>query len=440
MPYADERAGLDAIRAIADSKELDEFRARLQPPSQEAVLELPRFRPSPSGKSRTHLVAIDGSQVYNHFPGRLPDTQAGIVSLGIVVIELNKLASLDRLPQSGSVNPRELRKTEKGQSLGALLPGTNARTVDGLGPQEWFRHSFNETLNKITLGGDSETFAESLYRVLGDHHKIRRCPNPDCNATSLPMPQPRMQGTCLSCKTTTVTTDALRIHEQFIENQSAIECHIRVMQTLEMLALINSLRCLAQSERGLTAISNTAFVMDGQLAAFGTIAVLAQAIRKELQAIQTTLQELHSDSQLLIISGVKSGPFVQHAEQLDRAPTPNKRIPPNHVWLPDNKYIREYIIAGHSDDPAPWGELTHYGRPLILKTVEGQRLVLNIAQPEAEPPLTDWPAPPRVLGDAISTAGPLGVGSDQFLALRRAHRWASIPLKAGTDLIHSLVP
>ena len=436
MPYADERAGLAAIQAIADSTEFAEFRARLQPPSQDAVLPLPPFRPSPSGNSRTHMVAIDGSQVYDNFPGRLPDTHAGVVSLGIVVINLRNLSSLNKLPESGAVNPREIRETEDGRSLGALLPGTNARTIDGLGPREWFRLSVNETLNKGALGG--ETFAETLFHILGPDHRIRHCPNTVCDATQLPLPKPQSQSICPTCGIIIVTTDALRIHEQFVENQSAEVCHIRVMQTLEMLALVNSLRYLAQSEQGLTALSNTVFVMDGQLAAFGTIAVLAQAIRKELQYIQATLQAFRSDAQLVVISGVKSGPFVEHAEELDRAPAPNSRIPTNYVWLPDNQYIREHIIAGHSDNPNPWGWVTHYGRPAILKTATGQRLVLNIAQPEAEPPLTDQTAP-RALGDAISTAGPLGVGSDQFLALRRAHRWASIPLKAGTDLIHSLV-
>ena len=238
MPYADERAGLAAIKAIADSDEFAEFQARLQPPSQEDVLNLPPFRPSPAGRSRTHLVAIDGSQVYDHFPGRLPDTQAGVVSLGIVVINLEKLASLDKLPQSGSVDPRELRKTEDGRSLGALLPGSNARTIDGLSPREWFRQRFNETLNSVSLGG--ETFAESLYQILGSDHGISQCPNLDCSGRNLDMPSPGTCGACTSCETTTFTTDALRVHEQFVENQSTVECHVRVMQTLEMLALINS--------------------------------------------------------------------------------------------------------------------------------------------------------------------------------------------------------
>ena len=139
------------------------------------------------------------------------------------------------------------------------------------------------------------------------------------------------------------------------------------------------------------------------------------------------------------MSGVKSGPFVNHAEEIDRAPAPGQNIPDDHLWLPDNDYIRANIVARHSDSQRPWGELTHYGRPLVMKTKNGQRLVLNIAQPEEEPPLTNAVAP-LALADAVNTAGPLGVGTDQFLALRRAHNRAAIPLRAGTDLIRSLAP
>ncbi len=436
MPYADERAGLSAIQAIVDSEDFEEFRRRLDPPRIEAVLDLPEFRPCPNGTPRTSMVAIDGSMVYDRFPGRLPDTQAGVVTLGVVVINLRNLAALPQMPVSKSVDPRELRKTEKGHSLAVTLPGTNARTNDGVGPRNWFRQIFNNKLHNASLGG--ETFADSLYNLLGRNHDIGNCPNPNCSATRLPMPEPSSPYNCTSCGITILTTDGLRIHEQFIENHSAEECHSRIMNTLELLALINGLRSLAKSPKGLEAISETAFVMDGQLAAFGTIAVLAQAIRLELKNIQATLQDAIPGSQLLVMSGVKSGPFVKHAEELDRNPVPNSRIPFNNFWLPNNDYIREHIVAGYSATSKPWGELTHFGRPLVIKTQRGQRLVLNIVQPEAEPPLTNR-SQPQVLGDAISTAAPLGVGSDQFLALRRAHRWASIPIKTGTNLIHSLV-
>ena len=233
-------------------------------------------------------------------------------------------------------------------------------------------------------------------------------------------------------------SDGLRIHEQFEENASANECHARFRDALEILALVNSLRYLAKTSNGRNAIRNTAFVMDGPLAAFGTIAVLAKAVREELQRVQKVLDN-DDGGELLVMSGVKSGPFVEHAAEIDRAPEPDKRILPGQFWLPDDAYIRKNIVAGRSEKSKPWGKLTYFGRPVVIKTDRGQRLVLNLAQPEASPPLTDAD-PPRVLGDAIATAGPLGVGAHQFLPLRRVHAQAAIPLRIGTDLIRSLAP
>ena len=447
MPYEDERAGLAAIRAIAESGIVDDFRAQMQDRHSGEPLPLPPFMSCPQGTSRTHILAIDGSKIYEPIPGALLCTEAGLVSLGIVLIDLQKLGALQRLPESHAVDPRLLRDTEKGKTLGMMLPGQNAAHKDGTSPRTWFRRKLNSELEEAHLGG--ETFADTLHHLLqlGNDPTINHCPNwqDDCKAVQLPIPAPGTQSECPSCGEVLLPSDGLRIHEQFIENASVEECHSRVQNTLELLALVNSLRYLTQSPKGLPAISHTAFVMDGQLAALGTIAVLGLAIKKELHTIQKKLRQTNPGANLLVMSGVKSGPFVDHAAELDRAPTPNKRIPPNHVWLPDNAYIRANIIARSSQSAKPWGEYTHFGRPVVLKTAAGQRLVFNIAQPELDPmpddrhPITSAP-PPQVLADAITTASPLGVGTDQFLALRRAHSQAAIPLRAGTDLIKSLAP
>lgn len=445
MPYEDERAGLAAIRAIADSGVVDDFRDQLQDRRSGEPLPLPPFLPCPTGSSRPHILAIDGSDVYDKIPGALPCTEAGVVSLGMVLINLHKLGSLQRQPESGAVDPRLLRKTETGKTLGIMLPGMNAGRRDGTSPRTWFRQILNSELGKAHFGGES--LADTLHHLLhlGARPTINHCPNQEdgCEESHLPIPKPGTQSSCPSCGEVLLPSDGLRIHEQFIENQSPRECHSRVRDALEVLALVNSLRYLATSERGLTAISNTAFVMDGQLATLGTIAVLGLAIRKELHRIQEFLQDVRPNAKLLIMSGVKSGPFVDHAEELDWAPAPNQRIPLNHVWLPNNEYIRANIIARSSQSDKPWGEYTHFGRPVILKTAAGQRLVFNIAQPELPPnpdpdnPLTNAPSP-QALADAIGTASPLGIGTDQFLVLRRAHSQAAIPLRAGTDLIQSL--
>ena len=437
MPYEDDRAGLAAIRAIADSHVVDEFRDQLAPRHDGTLLDLPPFAPCVGGTSRTHILAIDGSHIYKPVPGALPSTEAGLVSLGMVVIDIAKLNMLGQLPQSRSANPRQLRATEKGDLLGTMLPGRNAARQDGTNPRTWFRQIVNSTFEEANFGGES--FAETLHALFGENRTIRSCPNPDCDGSDIRVPGPGESTSCPSCNEIVWLADGLRLHENFVENEPAVACHSRFRDALEVIALMNAIRHLERTALGRAAIGYTAFVMDGPLAAFGTIAVLAEAAHRELRRIQNALADDPSQSQLLVMSGVKSGPFVEHAAEIDRAPEPDSRIPRNHVWLPDNAYIRSNIIAGSSAQSQEWGLLTYFGRPVILKNETGQRLVFNLAQPEADPPLTNAPRP-RVLDDAIATAAPLGVGAHQFLPLRRVHARAAIPLRLGTDLIESLAP
>ena len=437
MPYHDERAGLDAIRLIADGQLVANFRNQMVDRHVGEPLPLPTFAPTPAGESRTHILAIDGSNVYHPIPGALPCTEAGFVSLGMVVIDMRKLTSLKHLPDSGAANPRELRATENPRCLGMLLPGRNAARSDGTDPRTWFRHMLNGELAKASFGG--EALAQTLDSLLADDRRIR-CPNPDCSNRQVVVPRFGEEEKCTTCAEIVLLSDGLRIHEQFVENESAQECHHRVRDTLEVLAMTNALRYLSKSVDGRAALAKTAFVMDGPLAVFGTVAVLAQACRRLIGEVQEAMRKDDPNGRLLVMSGVKSGPFVEHAAELDRGPKPGTQIPPDHVWLPDNQYIRQNIVAGRLDgNSKPWGELTYFGRPVVFKAATGQRLVLNLAQPEAEPPLTDA-AEPEVLGDALATAEPLAVGTHQFLALRRAHSRAAIPLRQGTDLIRALAP
>ena len=434
MPYEDERAGLSAIRTLAEEGIVESFRENLVERHTGEVLELPPFDSFPPGTSRRRVLAIDGSNIYEPIPGALPATEAGLVSLGVVVIDTVRLMTLERSPDSGSVNPRQLKETEHGKTLATMVPGRNAGKRNGTSPQTWFREIVNYEINKANLGG--ETFAETLFALLPD--RDARCPNSDCTER-VKLPLPGKTGACSVCRTPVYLTDGLRIHEQFVDHVPALECHSRFRDALELLALVNAVRYLASSERGRFFLGQTAFVLDGPLAAFGTVAVLAAAIRKEFGRIQNLLDEAALPTSLLVMSGVKSGPFVDHAAEIDRAPQPDSRIPRGRFWLPDNNYIRANIIAGTSAQAKPWGELTYFGRPVVVKTQKGKRLVLNLAQPEAEPPLTEA-SRPRALGDAIATASPLGVGAHQFLPLRRVHARAAIPLHSGTDLIRRLAP
>ena len=318
MPYEDERAGLAAIRAMADRGIVDEFRQQIEVSRSGPPPPLPPFQAYAKGHPRTRVLAIDGSFVYAPIPGSLPNTEAGLVSLGMVIIDTEKLRSLERLPESRAVNPRSLKATERPETFGTVLPGKNARKIDGTEPRLWFRQAINTDLEKANFGGES--LAETLFALLRDERKTN-CPNANCSER-VDVPSPGSIGACVACREPVYLSDALRIHERFVEERSARECHARFHDALQILSLMNSIRYLSGIPGGLRSLRDIAFVMDGPLAAFGTIAVLAAGVQRELSRVQQALREESDSSDLLVMSGLKSGPFIDHAEELDRAPEP----------------------------------------------------------------------------------------------------------------------
>ena len=430
MPYPNERAGFSAVEDLERRRIVDAFGDRLSQGVNLPLKPLPPFRPFPQGTPRPVIVALDGSNIYHRIPARLPATEAGLLSIAIVRIDVHRLHNLARLPESGATDPVELRDTEKASTLQMALPGRNARSVDGQVSRDWFRRIVQEALELGHYGG--ERLAATLHALLPDSDKRAiRCPNVQCDARPHTPPPGQMQARCANCREVVLLSDALRAQEIFTDEQPCGDAHGRIREAFEILSMMNLLRGLAKTENGRRALGRIAFVLDGPLAAFSTIAALQPGVLRELDRIDRLL----SPSRLLVMSAVKTGAFVQHFSELDEAPAPDSRIPRGTAFLPDDDYIRENIVSRTTDQP--WGQITYFGRPLIVKTQDGQRLFLNLAQPEADPPLTNAPQP-RVLNEAIATAARLGVGKHEFLPLRRAHANAAIPLRVGTAIIESL--
>ena len=136
------------------------------------------------------------------------------MSLGMVIIDTEKLRSLERLPESNAVNPRSLKATEHPETFGTVLPGKNARKTDGTEPRLWFRQAINDDLEKANFGGES--LAETLFALLRDERRPN-CPNNACRE-QVEVPAPRRMGACSACAEPVYLSDALRIHTQFVKS------------------------------------------------------------------------------------------------------------------------------------------------------------------------------------------------------------------------------
>ena len=380
MPYPNERAGHSAVQELERRRIVDAFGDQLEAAASRPLPPLPEFRSVQPRSPRPVVVALDGSNIYHRIPAWLPATEAGLLSIAIVQIDVARLATLERLPGSGAIDPVELRDTEEATSLQLALPGRNARSRDGQHSRDWFRSLVQEALQSGHFG--DETLARTLHALLGCARPIK-CPNLSCGSKPHTPGPGQMQSRCRDCGAKVFLADALRAHELFSDEQPCGDAHGRIREALEILCLMNLLRGLAKTPRGLKALRRIAFVLDGPLAAFSTLASLQPGVLRELRRIDNLLPP----GRLLVMSAVKTGAFVEHFSELDEGPAPDSRIPHGTAILPDDAYIRENIVAranGLSGDSGQaWGLITYFGRPLVVKTHDGQRLLLNLAQPEA---------------------------------------------------------
>ncbi len=182
MPYPNERAGFTAVEELQRRRIVEAFGDRLAQAVNLPLKPLPPFESFRQGTPRPVVVALDGSSIYHRIPARLPVTEAGLLSIAIVRIDVHRLTNLARLPESGATDPVQLRDTEDVSPLQLALPGRNAQSVDGKASRDWFRSEVQEVLETGHFG--DETLADTLHALLAKTRDSRdiKCPNLHCDS------------------------------------------------------------------------------------------------------------------------------------------------------------------------------------------------------------------------------------------------------------------
>ncbi|MCY4005771.1 MAG: hypothetical protein OXE84_02945 [Rhodobacteraceae bacterium] len=436
MPYPGQRATGEGLIALEQSNLFQEFTGEIHISEKKKVPVLqPTILPQPIEKI-TRVLAIDGSIISETIKNGFPGAEASLVQIALVSIDLNKL---DVHSHRKIIPPSAFNQMDKAATLQCVLPGCNVAKSDGTSPKNFFRQSIYEALQGRVQKGH-ETLLETYRALVSGRNSTFRCPNSGCNRSL--NPSTGIWICPCSDSIPLYETDPLRFHERFNEIGPNGEPHGEVMRFLEVILLLNVLRYFASFDQGLDILPRLAFVADGPLAAFGQFAAVVPYIQRELRRINN-LCVARTGKNILLFSLIKSGPFLEHFEQLDFDETkgPNGKFAPQTALLPEISYIHEAIVY-RPPNAKPWGADTYYGRIVLYKSNSGQRMVINT--PKVTPESLDlsntdmdsYPGLPEVAGivDRLSTY----LFDGGFIPIVRAHSHAAIPLKMGGEIIKSL--
>lgn len=445
MPYENEFAIYEPLRRILENPKVKALQSRLKvrsiTESQDEIKQrltvLSKIKPSDFQPDL--IIAIDGShhevKIENGFPG----AEIGYITVASVLMFLKKVREHSK---EEFIDPKKFRETEKAETIDTVFPGCNIILDDENSAKSSMRKTLFEEFKNTSVFNGSESLLdtyEHLLKIKIEKGKSETPPDCPYDDYKHPFIYNFGQYTCPHCKGTLYSTDAMRLHELMNPVGSNGELFGQIMSTIERLWLIHILRSF-EKQNWIHTLRRVAFFLDGPLAVFSTSSWLTKPIIQELRRLNDVTNQKYGQD--LIILGVeKSGTFFNHFEELDTSKEGAKDIiPVQSAFLLYDDYIKKNIIFSRSGKD--YGVDTYFGRKFFYKTLNGYRIVPNLAfysdeqgniktaQPNQFPRLADVL---NLLDKLVSSRYPHSV-----TPLISAHAEAAIPLNLGKKILEEI--
>jgi|SRR5579871_2908859 len=385
---------------------------------------LPRVR-----ESARWVISFDGSPQEVAVNEAYPSSRVGFIQIAGVLVNLDQLLGQGR---QAFVDPAVVKTTINESLYSLVLPGSNVcrqdeTTVSDSWRAEVFDIFRNYRVEDLQLLDVYMGLVQVSDKARPGGVDLARCSATEsCTARNIEVPIAGCP--CPQCGRQLYPTDALRFHEEILEEHSNATALGRLMTCLEHLIMVGYLRFLY--DRQPRVLSGVAFVMDGPLALFGPQAWLHIAI---LNAYHNFVQSLsqHSHRAPVVVGIEKTGQFAEHAAAI------SDRIPQRTLMKLPDTYIFQKILTMRLPSGATYGRDTYYGQKFFYKTAQDRLLVITIPKPAA--PVSDpenpihYPelAPTLALLDRIGTS----LFENAVIPVALAHSFASIPLRTGTRVL-----
>jgi hypothetical protein len=176
-------------------------------------------------------------------------------------------------------------------------------------------------------------------------------------------------------------TDALRVHEAFVNEGSNVECFGRLMSAMEHILLAHLIRCAHSTDP--TATGNLYVIVDGPLAIFGEAARFHRGLMSLLHEVRADCRQIGMPGPL-VIGVCKTGKVVEHAHQIERILQyqPDDKPRAGTFLLPvDDEYRYSLIQPSETDHSDNFGKDTYYGQTFIVRTSKAKIFDITLAYP-----------------------------------------------------------
>ena len=441
MPYVRRSGRLESARSIGHvpivENELIKERLRswrihaAQSDTQpHPALVVPADQLGTPGEPIRWVMSFDGSPQEVPVQEKYPSTRVGYVQIAAVLVNLRRMLGQETRPL---VDPAVIRSAVHQSLSSMVLPCSNVCRPDlGTVKDSWRAEVFEIFRDySVEDSGLLDVFmllvSHSDKRSASGGVVLNRCSVSDaCNARAIDVP--RLGTTCPSCGGMLYPTDALRIHEEVLEEHPNLTALGRLMTCLEHIVMMACLSFLYQRQPRV--LGYVGFILDGPLALFGPQAWLHTALLAYIHKVNGELTR--NNLRCPVLLGVeKTGQFAEHAADIA------DHIPPRSVMMLPDEYIYDHILTFRPPAGSRFGRDTYYGQKFFYQTAQGQLLTITV--PKIEEVVADehhpahYPCLPNTLAllDRVGT----NLYEDALIPVALAHSFASIPLRIGSKVL-----
>lgn len=316
-----------------------------------------------------NIIAIDGGFQEVVVQSEFPSSTLAFFQFGALIFSVSDLEGIEKQP---FIDPDDMAKLKQIKRLKLTLPIRNM-TIKG---EATLTHSVRRAVFDFFMQQDEgssliDTLRWFIFQEYAGGiptYKLARCPH--CETSNVPLERSKMHPgytwDCRFCLEEILLTDVFRLHEAIDDEVGAGGILAYVTTTIEQIILVHIIRLIMEQKPAL--LKEIQFIKDGPLAFFGQTANMHKPMRH-------LVRHLLENHDLYLVGLEKSGPFVEHADEIAN------KLDPGTVLILDNDYIYKYVLPGKADPENPYGRTTYYGNKLIFKTRAGSVYVASLPTP-----------------------------------------------------------